>query len=50
MLTCLLFGGIIEEAAATCSRRSEKAAVCVEVMCRACMNLIKEDYGMVAAN
>jgi hypothetical protein len=45
-----LFGDIVTETAAACSRRSEKSAVCVEVMCRACMNFVQEDYGMVAMN
>lgn len=45
-----LFGDVCAETADACSRRSEKSARCVEVMCRACVNLIQEDYGTVAAN
>ena len=45
-----IFGDICAETATACSRRSEKSARCVEVMCRASVNLIQEDYGAVAAN
>jgi len=46
----MIFGEVCAETAQACSRRNEKSARCVEVMCRASVNLVREDYGMVVAN
>ena len=46
----MIFGEVCAETAALCARRPEKAARCVEVMCRASVNLVHEDYGMVESN
>jgi hypothetical protein len=46
----MIFGDVCSETADACSMRSEKAARCVEVMCRATLNLVRDDYGMVAYN
>ena len=46
----LLFRDVCAETAGHCAGRREKAARCVEVMCRASVNLVGEDFGAVAFN
>ena len=46
----MIFRDVCQETAEACSHRDEKSARCVEVMCRASVNLVAEDYGAVVAN
>lgn len=46
----LLCGEICEETARACSMRLELATRCCEVLCRACVNLVREDYAAAEAN
>lgn len=46
----LLFREVCTETAEICARSTNKSAPCLEVMCRACLNLVEEDYACVSAN